>query len=198
MHGRNFKVLGQLAGVLGLARKFGLKARVRDLQHGRDHIGVGLSRDCGEVAIEQHDVVGIDACLIERLRPVGRDVHRRAVTAQPARDRGGDPRLVLGDQQAHAQTLPSPSDHPWGVCRGQSPGSTTPRNSTLWMRAGGAVAACRSRSIPTMPPAAAPKSAAPGAAHGDGGDDDAAAVVHRPEVVRPLPARPAGSSPRRR
>jgi hypothetical protein len=37
MRGRNFKVFRQLAGVLGLPRKFILKTGIRNLQHRRDH-----------------------------------------------------------------------------------------------------------------------------------------------------------------
>jgi len=59
--------------------------------------------DPREVAVEHHDVVGDDPRLEERLRAVGRDVDGHALAPQAARDRGRDPRLVLGDQHAHGR-----------------------------------------------------------------------------------------------
>ena len=57
----------------------------------------------GQVAVEHHDVVAAWTRAVEERRgPVGRHVDRHALPAQPARDRGGDARLVLGDQDAHA------------------------------------------------------------------------------------------------
>ena len=54
-----------------------------------------------EVPVEHDDVVGMHARVEERLRPVERDVDRRALAAQAAGDRVGDARLVLGDQDPH-------------------------------------------------------------------------------------------------
>ena len=59
----------------------------------------------GQVAVEHDDVVGVDARLVERGGAVGGDVDRHALTAQPARDRGGDSGFVFGDQDAHASQL---------------------------------------------------------------------------------------------
>ena len=48
MRGRNLKILRQLAFVLGGARQFVLDARIRHLQHRRDHVGVGLAPEIGD------------------------------------------------------------------------------------------------------------------------------------------------------
>ena len=54
-----------------------------------------------QVAVENHDVVGIDAGLVERGRPVAGDVDSHPLTAQPAGDGGGNSGFVLGDQDSH-------------------------------------------------------------------------------------------------
>src|SRR3712207_7079184 len=55
----------------------------------------------GQVTVEQHDVVRRDPRLVEGLGAVVRDVDGDPLAAQPAGDRVGDPRLVLGQQNAH-------------------------------------------------------------------------------------------------
>ena len=56
MRGGNFKILRQLAGVLGLPHQFVLKARIRDLQHRRDHVGVGFSPEIGDAVFGDDDI----------------------------------------------------------------------------------------------------------------------------------------------
>ena len=56
-----------------------------------------------EVAVQDDDVVGHDARLVERRGAVRGDVHGHALAPQPAGHRGGDAGLVLGDQDAHGR-----------------------------------------------------------------------------------------------
>ena len=60
-----------------------------------------VAMDRREIAIQDDDVVGHDARLVEGGGAVGGDVHRHAFSPQSARDRTGDPGFVLGDQHAH-------------------------------------------------------------------------------------------------
>jgi hypothetical protein len=57
--------------------------------------------DHGQVAVEHDDVVGVDACLVERGGAVGGDVDGHPLAPQTARDGGGDAGFVFGDQDAH-------------------------------------------------------------------------------------------------
>ena len=59
----------------------------------------------GQVAVEDDDVVGVDARLVERLGAVGGDVDGHALAAQAARDGVRDARLVLGDQHPHGSSI---------------------------------------------------------------------------------------------
>ena len=56
MRRRNFIVLRQFAGILGLPRQFVLKAGIRNLQHRRDHVGVGFSPEIGDAVFGDDDI----------------------------------------------------------------------------------------------------------------------------------------------
>ena len=45
-----------LAGILGAAQQFVLETRVRDRQHGGDHVTIGLPAQIGDAVFRHHDV----------------------------------------------------------------------------------------------------------------------------------------------
>ena len=58
--------------------------------------------DAGQVAVEHHHVVGVQARLVEGADAVVRHVHRHALTPQPASHRVGDLSFVLGHEHSHS------------------------------------------------------------------------------------------------
>jgi hypothetical protein len=61
-----------------------------------------VAMDDRQVAVEHHDVVRVQARLVERLLAVVGHVHRHALAPQAASHRIGDPTLVLGYKNTHS------------------------------------------------------------------------------------------------
>ena len=80
---------------------------------GREHEDLGLALvagepaadlvavELGQVAVEDHHVVGEHACLHQRRCAVVGDVDGHALAAQSAGDGAGQPALVFGDKDSH-------------------------------------------------------------------------------------------------
>ena len=68
-----------------------------------------------QVAVEDDDVVVVEARLLEAAEAVQGRVDGHALLAQPARDRAGESFLVLDDEYAHRTFLDLPGINEMGV-----------------------------------------------------------------------------------
>ena len=107
---RNFKILRQLAGVLGLPREFGLKARIRNGQHRRDHIGVGFSPDIGDTIFGDEDIAQMPRNGLVAVSPA--DVRLRFGAGLPGRfDREDRARTLQRERLRHEIVLAADAAH---------------------------------------------------------------------------------------